>query len=186
MKPLEPIKNFRHYSCPNLVTLCSCFATYLDNQGIHIKIKPLQPIEKILPFICTIWVPKILFPYRKWIHFPHVSENHWKFCSFHYHNRNVNPIISKNGDGKNSLFVIQGTIIFPHSGTAVVVKKISPFAASPLMGKFFFTTPAPPFMGKYNCTFHDSQGIFISPTRGFAARKGNIPSPFFEMMGLAQ
>ena len=39
-------------------------------------------------------------------------------------------------------------------------------------------------MGKYNCTFHDSYGIFISPTRGFAARRGNIPSPFFKMMGL--
>ena len=35
--------------------------------------------------------------------------------SFQLVNRNVNPVILKNGDGKNSLFVIQGTIIFPHS-----------------------------------------------------------------------
>ena len=37
-----------------------------------------------------------------------------KKCSFQYQNRNVNPIILKTGDGKNSLLVIQGTIIFPH------------------------------------------------------------------------
>ena len=112
-------------------------------------------------------------------------ENHWKICSFHYHNRNVNPIISKSGDWKNSLFVIQGTIIFPHSRlSSHTEKKISPFAALPLMGKFFFSIPAKPLMGKYNCTFHDSQGIFISFTRRCAARKGNIPSPFFKMTGL--
>ena len=91
-----------------------------------ITIKLLQPIEKILPFICTIWVPKIRFPYRKWIHIPHAGENHWKFWSFHYHNRNVNPIISKNGDGKNSLFVIQGAIIFPHSRLSSRSKKKFP------------------------------------------------------------
>ena len=37
------------------------------------------------------------------------------FNSFQLVNRNVNPVILKNGDGKNSLFVIQGTIIFPQS-----------------------------------------------------------------------
>ena len=46
--------------------------------------------------------------------------------SFHYHNRNVNPIISKNGDGENSLFVIQGTIIFPHSRLSSRSKKKFP------------------------------------------------------------
>merc|ERR1712016_277011 len=35
--------------------------------------------------------------------------------NFQQVNRNVNPVILKNGDGKNSLFVIQGTIIFTHS-----------------------------------------------------------------------
>ena len=54
------------------------------------------------------------------------------------------------------------------------------------MGKFVFSIPAKPLMGKYNCTFHDSQGIFISFTRRCAARKGNIPSPFFKMTGLGQ
>ena len=56
----------------------------------------------------------------------YVSENYWKLWSFHYHNRNVNPIISKNGDGKNSLFVIQGTIIFPHSRLSSRSKKKFP------------------------------------------------------------
>ena len=35
--------------------------------------------------------------------------------NFHFHNRNVNPIIFGIWDGKNSLFITQGTIIFPHS-----------------------------------------------------------------------
>merc|ERR1712016_403068 len=35
--------------------------------------------------------------------------------SFQLVKRNVNPVILKNGDRKNSLFVIQGTIIFLHS-----------------------------------------------------------------------
>ena len=52
------------------------------------------------------------------------------------------------------------------------------------MGKFFFPIPAKPFKGKYNCTFHDSKGIFISFTPGFATCKRNIPSPFFKMTGL--
>ena len=47
-------------------------------------------------------------------------------------------------------------LYYPIQGLVVVVKKISPFVASPLMGKFFFTTPAKPFLGKYNCTFRDS------------------------------
>ena len=38
----------------------------------------------------------------------------------------MNPIISKNGDGKNSLFVIQGTIIFPHSRLSSHSKKKFP------------------------------------------------------------
>ena len=33
--------------------------------------------------------------------------------SFHYINRNDSPIILKNGDGKNSQFVTQGTFQFP-------------------------------------------------------------------------
>ena len=33
--------------------------------------------------------------------------------NFHFHNRNVNPIIFGIWDGKNSLFITQGTLIFP-------------------------------------------------------------------------
>ena len=51
---------------------------------------------------------------------------------------------------------------FTIQGLAVIVKKISPFTALPLIGKFFFTLPAKPFLVKYNCTFHDSKRIFIS------------------------
>ena len=35
--------------------------------------------------------------------------------NFHFSNRNVNPIILRNKDWKNSLFIIQGTLIFSHS-----------------------------------------------------------------------
>ena len=60
--------------------------------------------------------------------------------------------------------------IFPIHGLAVVVKKISPFVATPLMGKFFFTTPAKPFLGKILCTFRDSWGNLFSNFRGFATQ----------------
>ena len=46
------------------------------------------------------------------------------------------------GTGKIPYLSLKVQLYFPIQGTAVVVKKISPFAASPLMGKFFFTTPA--------------------------------------------
>ena len=35
--------------------------------------------------------------------------------NFHFLNRNVNPIIFGIWEGKNSLFITQGTLIFPHS-----------------------------------------------------------------------
>ena len=56
--------------------------------------------------------------------------------------------------------------IFPTHGLAVVVKKISPLTATPLLGKFFFTTPAKPFVGKIKCALSDEWGnlpIPISP-----------------------
>ena len=81
--------------------------------------------------------------------------------SFQLVNRNVNPVILKNGDGKNSLFVIQGTMIFTHSSHRE--KKVSPFAASPLMGKFSFTIPAKPFMGKRGYAFCDERGNLPIP-----------------------
>ena len=42
--------------------------------------------------------------------------------------------------------------------------------ATPLMGKFFFTTPAKPFLGKIVCTFRDSWGNLFSDFRGFATQ----------------
>ena len=73
------------------------------------------------------------------------------------------------GTGKIPYLSFKVQLYFPNQGLTVIL-----FAAS----------PAKPLMGKYNCTFHDLQGIYISFTRGFAARKGNIPSPFFKMTGL--
>ena len=42
---------------------------------------------------------------------------------------------------------------FPHSWLSSHKKKVSPFVASPLMGKFSFTIPAKPFMGKWDVPF---------------------------------
>ena len=55
--------------------------------------------------------------------------------SFQLVNRNVNPVSLKNGDGKNSLFVIQGTIIFSIRGLAVIVKKNFPIRGSAAHGE---------------------------------------------------
>ena len=66
--------------------------------------------------------------------------------SFQLVNRNVNPVILKNGDGKNSLFVIQGTITFPQSRLSSHNEKKM---------KFFFSIPSKPLMGKYDCTLND-------------------------------
>ena len=41
------------------------------------------------------------------------------------------------------------------------------------MGKFFFTTPAKPFLGKIVCTFRDSWGNLFSNFRGFATQVEN-------------
>ena len=71
----------------------------------------------------------------------------------------------KMGTGKIPYLSFKAQLYFPILGLAVILKKISPFAALPLMGKFFFSIPAKPLMGIYNCTFYDSQGIFISFTR---------------------
>ena len=71
----------------------------------------------------------------------------WKkrfFESLHKPNRNVNPVISKNGDGKNSPFVTQGTFqfpcasqFFPIHGLAVVVKKNFPIRGFAAHGEIF-------------------------------------------------
>ena len=73
----------------------------------------------------------------------------------HFFNRNVDPIIFGIWNGKNSLFITQGTLqfpcasqFFPIHGLAVVVKKKSIIRGFAARGGFFFTTPAKPFMGK--------------------------------------
>ena len=45
----------------------------------------------------------------------HISVFRSSGSNFHFSNRNVNPIIFGIWDGKNSLFITQGTLIFPHS-----------------------------------------------------------------------
>ena len=89
------------------------------------------------------------------------------------------------GTGKIPYSSFKVQLYFPILGLAVILKKRFPHSRLCCSwGNFFFSIPAKPLMGKYNCTFHDSQGIFISFTRRCAARKGNIPSPFFKMTGL--
>jgi hypothetical protein len=64
--------------------------------------------------------------------------------------------------------------------------KGSPLAAAPLLGNFYFTMPAQPFLGSWEVPFV-TRGEFLIPcTRGFAARAGIIPSRQIRMKGLAQ
>ena len=59
---------------------------------------------------------------------------------------------------------------FPHSWlSSHSEKKVSPFAASPLMGKFSFTIPAKPFMGKL---------FFLYSWLRHSYRKNPIPNSF--------
>ena len=59
---------------------------------------------------------------------------------------------------------------FPHSWlSSHSEKKVSPFAASPLMGKFSFTIPANPFMGKL---------FFLYSWLRHSYRKNPIPNSF--------
>ena len=105
--------------------------------------------------------------------------------SFHLHIRNANEVIWQFWDGENSLFVTQGTSqflcvsqFFPIHGLAVVMKKNSPLAASPLVGEFFFPTRAKSFVGKMECAIRDSWGILFSHIRGFATHMGKS-HPYF-------
>ena len=102
-------------------------------------------------------------------------------------NRNVNPIILKNGDGKNSLFIIQGTIKFPHSRLSSHSKKKFPHSRlRRSWGNFSllfllslsWENIIVPFMIHREFLFP-----LLAPS---APRRGNIPSPFFKMMGLGQ
>ena len=49
------------------------------------------------------------------------------------------------------------------------------------MGKFIFTIPAKPFMGKILCAFRDSCGNLFFPTPGFAGR-GENSNPYFSSL----
>ena len=85
------------------------------------------------------------------------------------------------GMGKFPHSSLKAHNIFPIHGLAVIVKKNSQFAASPLMGKFIFTIPAKPFMGKLFCAFCDSWGNLFFPTPGFAGR-GEKSHPYFSSL----
>ena len=133
------------------------FTTYLDNSFSVNHVSEIELLQSIK---------------REW----------W---SFHYHNRNVNPIISKNGDGKNSLFVIQGTIIFPHSRLSSRSEKKFPHSrlrrswgnfSSLLLLSLSWGNIIVPFMTHREFVF---PLLAASPPR-----RGNIPSPFFKMIGL--
>ena len=121
----------------------------------------------------------ILPPYRKTCKSTIYSNN------FQLVNRNVNPIILKNGDGKNSLFIIQGTIKFPHSRLSSHSKKKFPHSRlCRSWGNFSllfllslsWENLIVPFMIHREFLFP-----LLAPS---APRRGNIPSPFFKMMGL--
>ena len=72
---------------------------------------------------------------------------------------NVTSYLERIRDGK-----------FPHSWlSSHSEKKVSPFAASPLMGKFSFTIPANPFMGKL---------FFLYSWLRHSYRKNPIPNSF--------
>ena len=51
------------------------------------------------------------------------------------------------------------------------------------MGKFIFTTPAKPFMGKIKCAIRDSWGKFFSHIRGWRHSYGKKPYPIFFQSG---
>ena len=107
------------------------------------------------------------------------------FGIFYKPNRNVNPVILKNGDGKNSLFVIQGTIIFPHSRLSSHSEKKIPHSrlcrswgifSSLFLLSLSWGNMIVPFMTHKEFAF---PLLAASPPR-----RGNIPSPFFKMTGL--
>ena len=53
-----------------------------------------------------------------------------------------------------------------------------PHSAKPLVGNFYFITPAKPFVGNWECAIRDSWGICFSLIRGFATHEGK-PHPYF-------
>ena len=71
------------------------------------------------------------------------------------------PSFQKMRTGKIPYSSFKVQLYFPIQGTEVVVKKISPFAALPLMGKFFFTTPARLSWGNKIVPFVTHKEFFI-------------------------
>ena len=86
------------------------------------------------------------------------------WTSFHYHNRNANDIIWQFWDGKNSLFVTQGTIIFPHSRHSSRSKKKFPHSRlRRSWGNLFSLFLLSHSWGKYNVPFVIHGEIYFSP-----------------------
>ena len=123
----------------------------------------------------------ILPPYRK------TSKSTIYSNNFQLVNRNVNPIILKNGDGKNSLFIIQGTIKFPHSRLSSHSKKKFPHSRlRRSWGNFSLLFLLSLSWGNSIVPFMIHREFLFPLLAPSAPRRGNIPSPFFKMMGLGQ
>ena len=121
----------------------------------------------------------ILPPYRK------TSKSTIYSNNFQLVNRNVNPIILKNGDGKNSLFIIQGTIKFPHSRLSSHSKKKFPHSRlRRSWGNFSLLFLLSLSWGNSIVPFMIHREFLFPLLAPSAPRRGNIPSPFFKMMGL--
>ena len=123
----------------------------------------------------------ILPPYKK------TSKSTIYSNNFQLVNRNVNPIILKNGDGKNSLFIIQGTIEFPHSRLSSHSKKKFPHSRlRRSWGNFSLLFLLSLSWGNSIVPFMIHREFLFPLLAPSAPRRGNIPSPFFKMMGLGQ
>ena len=121
----------------------------------------------------------ILPPYRK------TSKSTIYSNNFQLVNRNVNPIILKNGDGKNSLFIIQGTIEFPHSRLSSHSKKKIPHSRlCRSWGNFSLLFLLSLSWGNSIVPFMIHREFLFPLLAPSAPRRGNIPSSFFKMMGL--
>ena len=109
----------------------------------------LRELEKKITFFVNFKGNEINSFKKEMKSIPLISKRFYFFWfislrSFHYINRNVSPIILRNGDGKNSQFVTQGTFQFPCAsqffpilGSAVVVKKNFPIHGFAAHGEIY-------------------------------------------------
>ena len=149
-----------------------------------------RPLFSILSFISWLsenYSPSSLYVFKicvevclfKWECNTIYSNN------FQLVNRNVNPIILKNGEGKNSLFIIQGTIEFPHSRLSSHSKKKFPHSRlRRSWGNFSLLFLLSLSWGNSIVPFMIHREFLFPLLAPSAPRRGNIPSPFFKMMGL--